>query len=125
MSVEKIPTLDNPRQSDTLFIQAQREYLGGHWEEAEMLLRRCLQTTPRDIEARLLLSTMLRHSRRLEEASEELTTILKFDESSNWIFEIRREERLLELISEIGAEDEEVAPQPDGEVILPSETMNP
>ena len=100
MSVGTKPTLADPHQSDTLFIQAQREYLGGHWAEAEVLLKRCLVGSPRDIEARLLLATLLRHSRRLPEAVEELNNIHKYDESVNWIFEIHREQRLIELIAE-------------------------
>ena len=47
-----------------------------------------------------MLATLLRHSRRLPEAVEELNNIHKYDESVNWIFEIRREQRLIELIAE-------------------------
>lgn len=100
MSVRAVPTLNEAQNGDTLFIQAQREYLGGHWSEAEGLLKRQLITSPRDIEARLLLATLLRHSRRLPEAVEELNNIHKYDESVNWIFEIRREQKLIELIAE-------------------------
>ncbi len=100
MSVRKIPSQDDSQVSDTLFIHAQREYLGGHWTEAEILLRRCLSGNPRDIEARLLLATLLRHDRRLDEATEMLDEVLKFDESANWMFEIRREQMLIELIAD-------------------------
>ncbi len=100
MSVTAKTGPSDHQQSDTLFIQAQREYLGGHWSEAEALLKRCLSHSPRDIEARLLLATLLRHCRRLPEAVEELNNINKYDESVNWIFEIRREQKLIELIAE-------------------------
>ena len=100
MAVGTKTALSESQQSDTLFIQAQREYLGGHWSEAEALLRRCLLGSPRDIEARLLLATLLRHSRRLPEAVEELRSIHRYDESANWMFEIRREQKLIELIVE-------------------------
>jgi tetratricopeptide (TPR) repeat protein len=95
----KIAAAEGGKQSDVLFIRAQQEYLKGDWEEAERLLRRCLEIWPRDIEARLLLATLLRHSRRLFDASEELAHLLKFDESINWISEIRREEKLIQIIA--------------------------
>ena len=84
--------------TDTLFNQAQREYLRGHWTDAEKLLKRRLHSKPRDIESRLLLATLLRHSRRLKEASEELDGLLKLDESIQWKFEISRERQLIEWI---------------------------
>lgn len=90
----------SPERPDTLFIQAQREYLGGHWEEAETLLERQIRRQPRDVEARLLLATMLRHSRRLAEAEQQLAETLKFDESIEWKFEIDRERQLIELIQQ-------------------------
>lgn len=95
----KIAAVEEPKQSDALFIRAQQEYLKGDWDEAERLLRRCLEVWPRDIEARLLLATMLRHSRRLFDASAELAHLLKYDESINWISEIRREEKLIQIIA--------------------------
>jgi tetratricopeptide (TPR) repeat protein len=99
LETPKIAVADERKQSDVLFIRAQQEYLRGDWDEAERLLRRCLQIWPRDIEARLLLATLLRHSRRLFDASEELAQLLKFDESINWISEIRREEELIQIIA--------------------------
>lgn len=115
MSVSPIPTHPEDRSSisnDTLFIQAQSEYLKGHWPEAESLLRRNLQTSPRDIEARLLLATLLRHNRRLDDASEELENLLKYDQSINWISEIRREQKLIELIFEHEIEQEVKSSEP-------------
>lgn len=91
--------------SHTLFNQAQREYLRGNWPEAETLLQKRLENQPRDIESRLLLATLLRHSRRLHAAELELNTIQKFDEAVNWEFEIRRERQLIDLIEEAERED--------------------
>jgi tetratricopeptide (TPR) repeat protein len=115
MSVSPIPSPPQDSSSipnDTLFIQAQSEYLKGHWPEAESLLRRNLQTSPRDIEARLLLATLLRHSRRLDDASEELENLLKYDQSINWISEIRREQKLIDLIFEHEIEPEVQSSEP-------------
>ncbi|MDA8563475.1 tetratricopeptide repeat protein, partial [Mariniblastus sp.] len=86
--------------TDTLFIQAQHEYLSGDWQAAESLLRQRLGRFPRDVESRLLLATLLRHDRRLEQASDQLDTMTKLDESHAWDFEIRRERRLIQLILE-------------------------
>jgi len=100
MSVATTANVSADETTDTLFIQAQHEYLSGDWQAAESLLRQRLGRFPRDVESRLLLATLLRHDRRLEQASDQLDTIQKFDESHAWDFEIRRERRLIELILE-------------------------
>ena len=100
MSVATTAKVSAEEATDTLFIQAQHEYLGGDWKAAESLLLQRLNRFPRDVESRLLLATLLRHDRRLEQASDQLDTIQKFDESHAWDFEIRRERRLIELILE-------------------------
>ena len=86
--------------SHTLFNQAQREYLRGHWAEAESLLKRRLKLAERDIEARLLLATLFRHTERLDWASEQLLQLEKYDESVHWNFEIRRERELIGLLQD-------------------------
>ena len=78
-------------EGDSLFIQAQTEYLSGHWDEAVWLLERRLSQVPRDLEARLLLATLHRHQRRFAAAEAELRTILKYDGSIRWQREIDRE----------------------------------
>lgn len=83
--------------SHTLFNRAQREYLKGHWSETESLLKQQLNQTERDIEARLLLATLYRRTRRLDDASEHLKQIEKFDDSVHWSFEIDRERQLIEI----------------------------
>lgn len=100
MSVVSTANVSADEMSDTLFIQAQREYLSGDWQAAESLLRQRLSRFPRDVESRLLLATLLRHDRRLEQASDQLDTMQKFDESHAWDFEIRRERKLIQLIVE-------------------------
>lgn len=100
MSVATTAKVSAEETTDTLFIQAQHEYLGGDWKAAESLLLQRLNRFPRDVESRLLLATLLRHDRQLEQASDQLDTIQKFDESHAWDFEIRRERRLIELILE-------------------------
>jgi hypothetical protein len=84
--------------SDALFLDARGEYLKGHWETARLLLLKQLSQTPRDIESRLLLATLYRHTRQFNDAYAQLETLEMFDESSTWESEIRREQKLLELI---------------------------
>lgn len=100
MAVPLSEKVADPDRPDTLFIQAQREYLGGHWEEAETLLRRRIDHVPRDVEARLLLITLLRHTRRLDQARRELGEMMRYDESREWEFEANRERLLIDLIEE-------------------------
>lgn len=80
--------------SDALFIQAQTEYLSGHWDEAAWLLERRLANVPRDGEARLLLATLRRHQRRFAEAAEQLQVLSRYDEAARWSWEIAREREL-------------------------------
>jgi hypothetical protein len=79
-----------------LFLQAQAEYLRGHWFEAESLLRTLLHATPQDVDARLLLASLLRRSGRPPEAATELRTLAATPGASKWSFEFEREQALLE-----------------------------
>ena len=87
-----------PERPDTLFIQAQHEYLKGHWKEAQTLLKRQIEKHPRDIESRLLLATLFRHSRKLDQSIHQLKEIKRFDEGLEWNFECKREEELIREI---------------------------
>lgn len=86
--------------TDTLFIEARREYLRGHWAEAESLLQRKIKHSPRDVESHLLLATLYRHTRQFQLATEQLNWMEKYDESIVWKNEIARERQLLLLIME-------------------------
>ncbi len=103
-----VPTTDKvaaTERPDTLFIQAQHEYLKGHWGEAKTLLKRQIDQHPRDIESRLLLATLFRHSRQLDQSLQQLKEIKRFDEAVEWNFECEREEELIREI--ISTQDEE------------------
>ncbi len=56
-----------------LFRRALGEYLQGNWFEAETHLAHLLAANPRDVEGRLLRATLLRHTRRYDEALDELS----------------------------------------------------
>lgn len=85
---------------DALFIEARREYLRGHWNEAQSLLQRQLKHYPRDIESGLMLATLFRHTRQFDEAVIQLNQIEKYDPAINWRHEIARERELLRLVHE-------------------------
>lgn len=78
-----------------LFLQAQGEYLQGHWYEAELLLLQLLRQSLRDVDARLMLATLYRRARRYEEAGEELSQLEKLDGAEKWQWEMVAERQLL------------------------------
>ncbi|MBT3890067.1 MAG: hypothetical protein HN617_12750 [Planctomycetaceae bacterium] len=83
--------------SDKLFLAARNQYFKGNWFESESTINQILAESPHDIEARLLLLTLLRHTNRIEDALVQITDIQKWDEAKQWEFEIKRELELLEL----------------------------
>jgi hypothetical protein len=74
-----------------LLRQAQREYLKGHWFEAESHLSSLLQSSPGDVEARLLLANLQRRTKRLAEARQTLRELAELAGSSTWADEVQRE----------------------------------
>ncbi len=120
MAVPTSEKVADPERPDTLFNQAQREYLGGHWEEAESLLNRRIGNAPRDVEARLLLATLNRHTRRFDKAREQLSEMQRYDEALEWEFEIDREIKLVALIEEHEAADQLGNPDEELDDVLPT-----
>jgi hypothetical protein len=92
-----LPFLCNSGQVDDqgLFIAAQGEYLRGHWFEAENLLHELLGRSPADVDAHLLLATLYRHTRRIDEAHERLRLMERLDGVERWRSEISVERQLL------------------------------
>jgi len=78
-----------------VFGEAQRYYLQGNWFETERLLRHLLRGNPRDVDARLMLATLLRHLERFEEAAEQLDRLGRTEGSQKWETEIGRERAFL------------------------------
>lgn len=92
-----------------LFPDAMCEYLKGNWVETECLLERVLAARSSDLEARLLLATVWRRTRRLEEARTELQALCQLDGSVKWISEIRRELQYLDAASAEGQDSSTLA----------------
>ncbi len=66
-------------------------YLKGDWFEAERLLNEALRRDIRDLDARLMLATLLRHTARFDEAAQQLDELSRCDGAEKWELEIRRE----------------------------------
>ncbi len=81
---------DMPPLGEDLFTKARSEYLQGHWYEAEVLLGRLLDQNVLDAEARLLLASLLRRTKRFPEASEQLKRLSRMDGGQAWQFETNR-----------------------------------
>jgi hypothetical protein len=83
----------DPRQDG--FATALDHYLKGDYYQAEQVLEGLLRRNFRDLEARLMLATLLRHTGRLDEAVGQLDTLARFEGAGKWELEMRRERELL------------------------------
>ncbi|MGA2035315.1 MAG: hypothetical protein ABSG68_23960 [Thermoguttaceae bacterium] len=91
----------DPRRD--LFGDAVCAYLKGNWYETERLLCRLLTNNGRDLEARLMMATLLRRTKRFEEAGRQLDLLVRVDGAQQWVMEIRREGELLRQAREEAA----------------------
>jgi hypothetical protein len=85
----------NDNANEEPFSQAIDVYLKGDYYQAERLLDKILVSNERDLDARLMLATLLRHTGRLEDAAEELDILTRFDGSDKWELEIYKEREML------------------------------
>jgi hypothetical protein len=80
---------------DALFVRAQQECLRGDWYPAEASLRKLIRAHAGDVDGRLMLATLLRHTGRTDEARRELKQLERLESAEKWRLEIRQEyERL-------------------------------
>ncbi len=84
--------------ADDLLRKAQRAFLKRDWSEAERLLRCVLAMMADDIEARLLLASVLRRAGRQAEAWRQLRRAEQTVGSTRWQWEIHREYQLLRTL---------------------------
>jgi hypothetical protein len=77
------------------YSEALDHYLKGNWFEAERAANRLLRNNSRDLEARLMLATLLRHTKRFDDATRQLNILVRLEGSKKWEVEIRREGELL------------------------------
>ncbi len=79
-----------------LFLRAQAEYLRGHWYESEAIVRSMLRAVAEDLEARLLLVSVLRRTGRHREALRELRRLARLPGANKWDWELARERAWLQ-----------------------------
>jgi hypothetical protein len=111
------------RHNDELFSRAQVEYLRGQWFEAESLLLRLLRDDPADLEGRLLLATLYRHTRRPDLAGTQLEQIERYPHGARWRWEILQERNRLEAVEHDappagGTENEHSADDEDQQIAV-------
>jgi hypothetical protein len=70
-------------------------YLKGDSYQAEQILGELLRRNTRDVDARLMLATLLRRAKRFDEAAEHLNLLAKFEDAVKWELEIEEERDLL------------------------------
>jgi tetratricopeptide (TPR) repeat protein len=108
-------------RAERRFEEALGHYLQGNWFEAERALVGLLRHDPRDIDARLMVATLLRHTGRLDEAARQLDQLQRLEDARKWQWEIGCErQRLAEARAEAaeGArQDESAVGQEDGEPV--------
>jgi hypothetical protein len=107
---------DERNAADDPFPAALTEYLQGNWFAAEQQCRDLIRLRRDDVDARLLLATLLRHTERKTEARAELDALAKLDGAAKWALEITHERRLLD---ETDGDDAESKAE---EAIIPVET---
>jgi tetratricopeptide (TPR) repeat protein len=77
------------------YCEATEHYLKGNWFEAERILVELLRYSPHDLDAHLMLATLLRHTSRFEEATKQLNRLQRLEGCEKWALEIGREREWL------------------------------
>ena len=85
----------SPEREEDSFHQALDHYLKGDNYQAEQILEGLLRRNIRDLDARLMLATLLRRAGRLDEATRHLDTLVRFEGAEKWELEIQEERELL------------------------------
>lgn len=96
MLSKKYENIMNYDTKGDLFLQATTFYLKGNWFETECVIRKLLRNNPGDVEARLLLATLYRHTDRFVEAENGLRELSRFDNAKIWHYEILLEKIALQ-----------------------------
>jgi len=82
-------------RADDAFTEALEHYLKGNWFKARRALDALLAKNARDLDARLMLATLLRHTGQLDEADQQLQRLTRLEGAQKWAWEIQRERELL------------------------------
>jgi hypothetical protein len=87
--------VDSLGRNEDPFHQALDHYLKGDNYQAEQILEGLLRRNVRDLDARLMLATLLRRDKRLDEATQHLDVLGHFEGAEKWKLEIQQERELL------------------------------
>lgn len=87
-------------ENDQLLRAAQRQYLCGDWVTAEKELRKAIAANRHDVEARLWYATLLRRTKRENQALRRLRSLERLDDAATWRYEIEREKALCLAVNE-------------------------
>ncbi len=82
------------REQDS-FAEAMNCYLRGDNYQAEQILEGLLRRNIRDLDARLMLATLLRRAKRFDEATQHLDMLGRFEGTEKWELEIQQERDLV------------------------------
>jgi hypothetical protein len=77
--------------AEDLFPKAVNEYLQGNWFKTEAICQTLIQNNPRDLDAQLMLATLLRRCRRFDEAARRLDQVQRLEGAEGWEREIAQE----------------------------------
>ena len=109
------------------FPEAMDYYLQGNWFQAERVLALRLRQDASDLDARLLLATLLRRTGRWDEAERELDLLARCEGAWKWGPEVHRERQLLTEAKAKGDSKSEapgvLAPEVLGQEALEQETL--
>jgi hypothetical protein len=97
------PSPSQTGPAEDTFREALNHYLKGNWFESEQLVRGLLARNARDLDAGLMLATLLRHTGRFEEAERQLDRIERFDGCEKWELEVSAERESLTQARNSGA----------------------
>jgi hypothetical protein len=85
----------SPEREEDSFADALDHYLKGDNYQTEQILEGLLRRNVRDLDARLMLATLLRRAKRLDEATQHLDMLARFEGAEKWEQEIQAERDLL------------------------------
>lgn len=114
---------DRPRNASAegLFVRGQEEYLQGKWREAENTWKELLRMEPADVDGRLALATLYRHTGRSRDALLELDRLERLEGAEKWRMEIEHERnRLGEHAQPEQASVTSATPHPPAELSRPN-----
>jgi hypothetical protein len=105
------------KSSEDLFREAQSQYLQGNWLQAEVLLCHLIRGNSRDVEARLMLATLYRHTGRPGEAAGQLQPLEVMEDARKWREEIKGEWAHLSRLREPPEEETTLVATRDSDTI--------